>query len=269
MIKIEFPADRPDIALAMAKALHRIGKEGGATSQADDLAEETTPVKSTVAESTESPQAETEAENTGTAQAAKTDSKDHSTSDAPASLFDRAPAVEIPDDVDTNGVAFNAELCGKAKEPFYGSGKRKGQWKKRKGVDDAAYDAWYAGELGNGSTGTTASLSAGAQPAIGAATTLTTSESASVNTGAAFGTAETQATPTTEGVPTDCGTFMGWVSAKQAAGLLTQEEIGAAYSQAGVQVTSLFPPNDAQTVAGHIAAVHGILAPIAASRSGQ
>ena len=57
-----------------------------------------------------------------------------------------AAADSSPDGVDHNGVEKNAEFCGNAASPFYGSGKRKGQWKKRQGVADEAYDEWYAEE---------------------------------------------------------------------------------------------------------------------------
>jgi len=249
MIKIEFPADRPDIALALGTALTEIAKlQVGKQAAAPKPVEE-----STVAESTESQPVATEHEHTGTAQTAETSSTDPSTSSAPASLFDQSDAT----DLDEKGVPFNAEFCGKAKDPFYGSGKRKGQWKKRKGVDDAVYDAWYAQELSNAaSPGDT-----------------TAAEPAPVDTAGAFGGAPTQqapanAAPQGEPAPADCGSFMGWCSAKQAAGLLTQDDIGQAYAGANIQVTDLFPPNDEQTVAQHVATLFNVLAPIAASREG-
>lgn len=139
--------------------------------------------------------------------------------------------------VDIPGVAFNAEFCSTAQDPFYASGPRKGQWKRRKGVTEDAYDAWYAGQVKPGAAQTAA-------------------DEEPVNTAGAFGAAETaEAVP----APTDCGAFMGWVSAKQAAGLLTQEDIGEAYTQAGVQVTDLFPPNDADTVTGHVGKLYSFL----------
>lgn len=147
-------------------------------------------------------------------------------------------AADGPDDtgagheVDALGVAFNTEFCGKAKDPFYGSGKRKGQWKKLRGVTDEQYDAWYIVQLEPGAAQETADQ---------------------VDTSTAFGAAPAaEVTP----APTDCGSFMGWVSAKQAAGLLTQDDIGNAYTLAGVQVTDLFPPNDPATVEKHVTALY-------------
>ncbi len=49
--------------------------------------------------------------------------------------------------VDEHGVPFDAAYCGTAKDPFYKSGKRKGQWKRRQGVDEAKYDLWHAEQV--------------------------------------------------------------------------------------------------------------------------
>jgi hypothetical protein len=145
--------------------------------------------------------------------------------------------------VDTNNVPFNPEFCGNAAKPFYGSGKRSGQWKKRQGVDEAAYDAWYAAELARATTSP-----GDDDPALN-----------NINTAGAFNNDAGNGQPASDPVPEDCGAFMGWVSAKQAAGLLTQNDIGDAYSQAGVQVTDLFPPNDETTVKNNVAALYQLL----------
>lgn len=147
-----------------------------------------------------------------------------------------------PREVDTNGVAFNEEFCGKAGDPFYSSGKRKGQWKKRRGVTDEQYDYWYAAQ---------------AKSDADTETSATAEDDEPVNTAGAFG-ADTAAAPDAN-APTDCGSFMGWVSAKQAAELLTQDDIGEAYSQVEVAVTDLFPPNDPATIEKHVTALYVIL----------
>jgi hypothetical protein len=50
---------------------------------------------------------------------------------------------------------------------------------------------------------------------------------------------------------------MGWVSAKQAAELLTQDDVNAAYATVGLQgVADLFPPNSAQVVADRVLQLH-------------
>ena len=149
-----------------------------------------------------------------------------------------APADTTSNEVDEKGVVFDAKFCGKAAIPFYGTGKRKGQWKKLRGVTDEAYDAWYT-----------------SQPK--AEVTNTAEDDEPVNTAGAF-SADTTAAPDSN-APTDCGSFMGWVSAKQAAELLTQDDIGQAYLKVGVAVTDLFPPNDPATIEKHVTALYVML----------
>lgn len=142
---------------------------------------------------------------------------------------------------DQHGVAFNVHYCGEAQDPFYSSGKRSGQWKKKRGVSDKDYDDWYAEELAE----------------------LRGEEShqpGPVNTAGAFGNGQAQQ-QNQAAAPQDTGEFMGWVSEKQAGGLITQDDIQQAYNQAGVQVTDLFPPNDPQTIAGRIRQLYDLLAP--------
>lgn len=249
MIKIEFPADRPDLARAFATALTLIANP--------ELQKEVSEAARST-EALERASGPTDAERhkafvdgetvtiTGT-----TTGHDGTFKVEPApkplddttSLFGGAAPVDPDTAVDLNGVAFNAEFCSTAKDPFYKSGnKRAGQWKKRQGVEEAAYDTWYAASLD--AAPTTAST-----PAI----------DTPINTADAFGNATTTPQESAAPVPSDCGSFMGWVSAKQAAQLLTQEEIGAAYKQAGVEVMDLFPPNDISTVAGRVASLYNIL----------
>lgn len=158
---------------------------------------------------------------------------------APGAADQAANSSEAPRD--QHGVAFNVHYCGEAQDPFYSSGKRSGQWKKKRGVSDKDYDDWYAEELAE----------------------LRGEEShqpGPVNTAGAFGTGQTEQ-PNQAAAPQDTGEFMGWVSEKQAGGLITQDDIQQAYNQAGVQVTDLFPPNDPQTIAGHIRQLYDLLAP--------
>lgn len=140
---------------------------------------------------------------------------------------------------DPNGVPFNPEYCGSAAIPFYASGPREGQWKKRKGVADEAYDAWYAS----------------ARPIDEAPA------NEQLDTSDAFGTGDQ--TSLAEPIPTDCGTFMGWVSAQQAAGRLTQTQVNDGYTQCGVKITDLFPPNPADQIAQNIAKLHALLSQLA------
>lgn len=142
--------------------------------------------------------------------------------------------------VDCKGVAFDPNFCGVASDPFYGSGKREGQWKKKRGLSEEEYDEWYAGQLA-------AAPQKEAPP----------SDPAPVNPGAAF--AGQRNNPPVNNGPQDTGAFMGWISEKQTAGLLTQDDVQAAYAQAGVQVTDLFPPNDGAAIAEKLGALYGIL----------
>lgn len=164
---------------------------------------------------------------------------------APADSQDAAASTDGP--ADHNGVPFSPTYCGEAQDPFYSTGKRAGQWKKKRGVSDEEYDAWYAREL---------ELVRG-----GAASQDDTDEGggqgAPINTGAAFGSQQQQ--PAAAAPPSTTGEFMGWVAEKQAAGLLTQQAIHDAYATAQITVQDLFPPNDEQTVAGRVAALYGIL----------
>lgn len=145
--------------------------------------------------------------------------------------------------VDTKGVQFHSDFCGIAADPFYSTGKRAGQWKKRKGVTDGDYDFWYTGKLSELDEEREDENAGGA-----------------VNTAGAFAAGGQQNEPAAISAPKDTGSLMAWVSEKQAAGLLTQDDIAAAYSAAGVQITDLFPPNDAATIQGRIAQVYYPLA---------
>jgi hypothetical protein len=151
--------------------------------------------------------------------------------------------------VDTKGVPFHSDFCGNAADPYYSTGKRAGQWKKRKGVTDSAYDFWYAGKLSELDEAREELEERGEDDHA----------NEQVNTAGAFGGGQRQEQPPAASAPKDAGSFMAWVSEKQAAGLLTQEDIAGAYAAAGVQVTDLFPPNDAATVEARIFQVYSPL----------
>lgn len=141
-----------------------------------------------------------------------------------------SPSAPDASRVDHKGVAFNSAYCGNAADPFYGTGKRKGQWKKRKGVDDADYDAWYTAQT----------------------------EPAAVNTAGAFalGVASVPAAV----VPKNGGELMAFISEGQAAGRFDQSTVTAAYAQAGVaDFMEIFPPADPATIAQKISAIYNAL----------
>jgi len=132
--------------------------------------------------------------------------------------------------VDENGVKFDKKFCGKAQIPFYMSGRNKGQWKRRQGVDVQKYDAWYAAEHLKVQTGPAVPL-----------------KPAAPDTAAAFGgaaDAETVTgpaeTPVEDDRPTGAGELMKWISEQMNAGNLTQADVDTGYSTAGVTPADLF-----------------------------
>lgn len=135
-------------------------------------------------------------------------------------------------DVDMNGVAKDAQFCADAKDPFYASGKRSGQWKKRKGVTEEQYDAWYAEQL------------AGIKDAV------TEQPAAETSTAAAFGAATPETTPPAETI-TEAGQLMKWCAEMQTAGHFNQTAIDQAYAALGLTLPDIFPPapNCAENVA--------------------
>jgi hypothetical protein len=188
-IKIEIPADRKDIALAIGKALTEIGQ-----GTVDSVIETGAPV-SAVEELTEAP------------------------------------------DVDEKGVPFNAEFCGKATIPFYGSGKKKGQWKKRQGIDQAAYDEWYAKAL---------------PPAE-----VEVEEEDSTIAASLFAASDAQPAVSDEDVPQDAGQLMRWVSEQQVAGNITQQQVTDAYTALQLPFDAVM--SSAHPVADNCAAIYNHL----------
>ena len=220
MFKLEFDAANRPLAAAIGKALLEYGS-GVATS----VATATPPV--TVG--TEQEQFDTEV----TSGVADADTETHTQDPASASSDDER--------VDDNGVRFNVAYCGEAQIPFYSSGKNKGQWKKKKGVDQADYDTWYAQMLTTVETG-----SGGGD---------TEADPEQVDTSAAFG-GEPQTQQTAELTFSDAGQFMAWVAEQQTAGLIAQEDMDGAYRTTGIQIQDLFNP---ETAADKIAELYAVL----------
>lgn len=243
MIKIEFPAHNKALAAVLGKALSEYGclTEKEATLSADnmppglsDAIEEFGQGVVDLAESHYDVEVDTGPKSVGSAT-----ERDGSTGTQTLGL---APASD-PDEL---GVPFHSNYCGKATDPFYKSGKKKGQWKKRQGVDEAVYDKWYAGQL--------------EQVKVAAPV----SEQGAVDTAAAFGgTAGELPPPSTP--PKDAGELMVWTSEMQAANRLTQEDIGYAYEQAGITVNDLFT-DDAAAAAANVAALYAILQPVSVAQ---
>lgn len=135
--------------------------------------------------------------------------------------------------VDEKGVPFNPDFCGKAAKPFYGSGKTKGQWKKKVGVSQDDYDEWYAGELYKEK--------------------IEEANDTGFDASKQFGN-----NPKNEGAPKFAtgGDFMQWVAEQQAAGNLNTEMVEAAYQETGIGIPDLFDPANggiaAQKVYDHL-----------------
>jgi hypothetical protein len=146
MIKIEFPSDRSDIALAIGRALIAIGQAEGL-----DGGQLETSVKT----DTRTDQEKTEErdklyQHNPEAKPGETQTRgdSHGTYEHVGKTGEFMEEVsEIDPRVDEKLVIFDAKYCGEAAVPFYASGKRKGQWKKRKSVEEVDYDEWYASKL--------------------------------------------------------------------------------------------------------------------------
>lgn len=220
MLKIEFPAENKALAAAIGKALTQYA--GGAAE-----------LVMRVDASDVMAQLDRVAPDSGVVVAgsdALTGAEDEPTNEAPADGRK-----------DQKGVVFNPTFCANAKEPFYSSGATLGQWKKARGCDQAAYDAWYANEH------------AKAQAAW-----HEKADSLGIQTGAAaaaFAPATEPAAATTPKAPATGGELMTWVSERQVAQKLTQADIDAAWAATGFGVADIFGANAAAV----IASVYGIL----------
>lgn len=210
MIEIKFPADRNDIALAIGRALVEIaGGDATVTIETQTVGDVSRSV-----------------ETRGAADYVQHFDNDEAAARRETHEEDEQHEAAADVELDEKGVPFNAEFCGKAAKPFYGSGKKKGQWKKRQGVDEDAYDEWYAGEL----------LGAGVvedeEPA----------DDTPIETASAFG-GQTAAEEQPSGdAPKDAGELMAWVAEMQAGGHLEATSVQTAYANAGVSPADLFNP---------------------------
>ena len=259
MIKIEFPANRKDIAKAISTALLAISEDDYAGTAAVIEAGDAEPGHD---EAKYQKHLEEQRESFDAFQAdilvriSQTfgldiklleDAVGATPDDEGRTLFTENELKEgqqLTDDAkrDPNGVAFNEEFCGNAAKPFYASGKREGQWKKRQGLDDAAYDAWYAAELAK----------------VKVPPSEDTDET--IDTSGAFGGGGDQQQQQNP-VPHDAGTLMAWVSEMQTAGRITQEQVNAAYTQANLTMMDIFesPEKTPDIVAERVGILHSIL----------
>lgn len=262
MIKIEFPADRPDIAHHLGLALIAVaeGSPMGA-GHARRIAAEACAPSATV--TPEVVPAMSDEEVSQLAAACRDGCDDHEEHASPkgSSLFDAQDGTAAAAGTDTSesfspghaaarldpkGVAFHSAFCGEAKEPFYASGKNKDQWKKKKGVDQPVYDAWYAEQLGALDAAFDDDTVPG--PEINAAAAFGNTATPEINAAAAFGNTAAQQAPAAD-APTDAPSLMLWISERQAAGELTQDDVNAAYTTTNLGMQDIFGDNPTPAVA--------------------
>ncbi len=116
---------------------------------------------------------------------------------------------------DYKGVAFDANFCGEAAEPFYTTGKLKCQWKAKRGLFAGKYNDWYAEQLKN-------------------APPPTIAEEKDFDAARAF-SENPEPSPITEP-----GELLKWVAENQTAGHLTSQQITAAYDHLNLDLGRLF-----------------------------
>lgn len=205
MLKIEFDASNKALAAAIGAALTQYGG-GGVVAEA---AEQPAPAEKSLTEKVPDI-----VESTVTV-------RDADTGETVAE--ETIPATEENDGpVDEHGVPHNKKYCGPvdAAVPFYASGSNKGQWKKKRGVDESEYNEWYVSVMPMEQD----------EP--------TEANTPPVNTGAAFGNKQ-EAAPASNG-PANSGELMAYISERQAGGTLDQATVTAAYNATGVTVNDLF-----------------------------
>jgi len=135
-----------------------------------------------------------------------------------------------PVELDEHGVPFDAEFCGRSESPFYATGPRTGQWKKKRGVDVDEYDIWYDEN----------------RP------TAEDPEPAKVDTAAAFAA---EPTPAKTDLPATPGDLMKWCAEQTAAGAMTTADVTAAYATCGITVADMFGPEGP----AHVKAILAVL----------
>ncbi len=234
-IKFEFPADRTDIALAIGQALVSLG--GGAsavaTGTAIHAAVESVCTNELIEEAQEQAQEANALDAAAVADLQATES---------ANAAENAQASN-PGEVDQKGVAKDGKYCADAAEPFYKSGKYKGQWKKRGGANGPSqeeYDAWYAGELQK---------------------VTTPSTNTPAPTEEAFDVGSTWSAPAanTPAAPTNPGELFAWVAEMQTAQRLTQADIDQAYAANNLTVPQMFGCTDLAVQGQMVTALYNTL----------
>lgn len=256
MIKIEFPADRTDIAKAIGRALLEIGGGPGVV-----VPEVTNTIVVTAGEELAPGDAVVVADvlDDGPNLSEQIGEIPYDPNTGETTAPEPKPEPEGVR-VDHNQVPFDADFCGKAAKPFYGAGKKAGQWKKRQGVEQDDYDTWYAEELEAIAAMDKIAGEIHTEDGADAAAAFATEQT--VDTGAAFaaqGGASTAQETADAWVPAGAGALMGWVTSKQVAQKLTAQDVPDAYAQACLTVPDLFAPTPPDKCAENTATIYGIL----------
>lgn len=234
MIRIEFPADRPDIARAFGQALLEISKYERPQREPYQPAAKPVEIQSTLEETTPAP-----LDVTVTVAGQVIEPQPD-----PGYLQDNegvTPAADVLQ-YDTKGVPFNRDLCAISKEPFYSSGPRAGQWKKRKGVGEDRYENWYRDAQSQLTT---------APNAMAHANSSTAAQVFAKGTGATAPT-ETAAPPPTAGP----GHLFKWLTGLQTSGQITREGVDASWRKAGLTMTDLLPPTTPAAIEQNLVALY-------------
>lgn len=198
MLKIEFDPDNYALAAALGAALTQYA--GGTPAAAPPTVDEAAAAETQAAET----------------QAAETEDEDN------------APITDTR--VDEHGVPFHKDYCSTAAEPFYKSGPNKGQWKKKKGVDESAYNEWHAANMPDPAPEP--------QP-----------EPTGETAAAAFGQQQPQHAPAGN-APADVPQLMKWIAEQKQAGNLEDARVQAAWGEAGTNIGAVFQmsPDDQAAV---------------------
>ncbi|AAQ96574.1 hypothetical protein [Vibrio phage VP16C] len=283
MLKIEFDAANKPLAAAIGQALLNYADakldpaSAAIVSQVkanhSDPKESTdnvsapgsdTPSESNSKTFTETPSETQTGESTTTAQSAESDDANYvfdqhwkSASGLDYQGHPVHPEYGVPVDdkgyplIDIYGVKHDPDWCQKAAKPFYASGKDKGKWKAKVGTDKDAFAEWHYAQLSELGKQSTDGAAGGPtdEPQADAASAFGSQAQQPANNGGA-------ARPTA-----NIGDLMGWIGEKQAAQVLTTDQINKAYTDCGTDIASLAAPDNTagrEAVFGYLSGICGV-----------
>lgn len=253
MLKIEFDPANTALAAAIGAALVQYAGKGAPETEYLTFPKKDAPAPDeceTTAADALAADGAADAEAYEAMQAAAAESVDES--DATAAATYGAQEASSDTRVDEYGVPFDKDYCSKAAEPFYKSGPNKGQWKKKKGVDDSAYNEWHAANMPD----TPAPASNTPEPQTDGTASAATfgAQTDGTASAAAFGA---QTAPVGN-APADVPGLMKWIAEQKQAGNLEDARVQAAWGEAGTNIGAVFQmsPEDQAAV---VRTVYGVL----------